>query len=75
MLSLGKTPKGCFTSKWFAKYLLDSKKRKVTLLSFYFAWTIMLCICHTTPTQNDPVCNLFSGWVTMTGKLLGPTLL
>jgi len=39
-----------------------------------FVWTIVLCVCHTTPTQNDPVCSLLSGWVTTTGRLLGPKM-
>jgi len=25
-------------------------------------WTIMFCVCHTTPTQNSSVCSLLSGW-------------
>jgi len=24
-----------------------------------------------TPTQNDPVCSILSGWTTTTGRLLG----
>jgi len=31
---------------------------------------MILCVCHTTPTQNDPVCSLLSGWATATGRLL-----
>jgi len=29
-------------------------------------------VCHTTSTQNDSVCSLFSGWATTKGRLLGP---
>jgi len=28
---------------------------EVTVL---LVWTIMLCVCHTTPAQNDPDCSL-----------------
>jgi len=31
----------------------------------------MLCVCHTTPTQNGSVYSLLLGWATMTGRLLG----
>jgi len=30
--------------------------------------------CHTTPTQNGPVCSLLSGWTTTKSKLLGPKM-
>jgi len=34
----------------------------------------MLCVCHTTLTQNDPVCCFLSGWATTAGRLLGPKI-
>jgi len=34
----------------------------------------MLCVCHTTPAQNGPVCSLLSVWATTTGRLLGPKM-
>jgi len=43
-------------------------------LSLSLVWTIMLYVCHTTSTQNDPVYRLLSGWATTTGRLLGPKL-
>jgi len=40
------------------------------LFIYFFLWTIMLCVCHTTPTHNGPL----SGWATTTGRLLGPKM-
>jgi len=31
-------------------------------------------VCHITPTKNDPVCSLLSGWATTTGRCLAPRL-
>jgi len=40
-----------------------------------FALTAMEPLClSSTPTQSGPNCNISSGWVTTTGKLLGPKM-
>jgi len=54
--------------------IMDKDCNITSQSSSSLVWTIMLCVCHTTPTQNGPVSNFLSGWATTAGRLLGPKM-